>query len=64
MLYFTTPKETERLLDVSAATLRKMWRDGKIKGITLPGGHRRYDALSFIENGGAKLPQEKANADA
>ena len=63
MLYFTTPKETERLLDVSAATLRKMWREGKIEGIILPGGHRRYNAIGFLEGYKPRKPSENdANA--
>ena len=63
--YLSTPKETERLLGVSSATLRKMGNNGEIEFITLSGGHRRYDARGYMENGPRKpSPKQEKTSEA
>ena len=45
---YATPKEASQLLKVSERTLRNWDRDGKIRTIRTPAGHRRYDIDSVV----------------
>jgi len=45
---YVTPREASQVLQVSEKTLRNWDRDGKIRTIRTPAGHRRYDIDSVL----------------
>ncbi len=45
---YATPREASQILQVSERTLRNWDRDGKIRTIRTPTGHRRYDIDSVV----------------
>lgn len=45
---YATPREASQILQVSERTLRNWDRDGKIRTIRTPAGHRRYDIDSVV----------------
>jgi predicted site-specific integrase-resolvase len=45
---YATPREASQVLQVSPKTLRNWDRDGKIRTIRTPAGHRRYDIDSVV----------------
>lgn len=49
---YVTPREASQILQVSEKTLRNWDKDGKIRTIRTPAGHRRYDIDSVISPGG------------
>ncbi|QIZ69876.1 IS607 family transposase [Oxynema aestuarii] len=44
---YVTPKEAQAILGVSEKTLRNWDKQGKIRAIRIPSGHRRYDISSI-----------------
>ena len=46
---YVTPKEAQAILGVSEKTLRNWDKQGKIRAIRTPSGHRRYDTSSITK---------------
>lgn len=68
---YATPREAAQILQVSERTLRNWDRDGKIRTIRTPAGHRRYDIDSVINPEGdtririlyARVSSDKQKSD-
>jgi excisionase family DNA binding protein len=60
---FVSVPNVALLLDVSAATVRKLIRQGHLNAIRLPGGTLKVDRVALAEFvASAHLPQSRAGA--
>lgn len=57
MSWTMRPKEAATVLGVDTRTLARWCREGKLRAITLPGGHRRYDRVEIQERIGVGEPE-------